>query len=329
MARPFRSALYVAAVTCTAAVIALPSAGWPQTYPSKPVLIVVPIAAGGGTDNTARIFAQKYAEVWKQQVIVDNRAGAGGNIGADVVAKAAPDGYTLLFTPGGIAVSASLYRKLPFDPRRDFAPATQVASTHMILVTNPKFPAASVKEVIALAKAQPGKLNFGSSGVGAPSHLMGEVLKATAGLDIVHIPYKGDAQSIPALLAGEVHMVFVPLLIALPHMKNNRLRGVAVIGAARPQSAPEVPTMVESGLRDFQFTGWQGIFAPAGTPQEVLSKISADTVKVLRMPDLAGRLPGMGLEAAGTSPAEFAVLYKSDIEKYARVIREARIPLID
>lgn len=328
MARSARSALY-AAMMFTAASLALPLAAWSQAYPLKPVRIVVPFAPGGGTDHTARAFAQKYSEVWKHQAIVDNRPGAGGNLGADVVAKAAPDGYTLLFTPGGIAVSASLYRKLSFDPRKDFAPATQVASTHMILVTSPKLPAASVKEVIALAKAQPGKFNFGSSGIGAPSHLMGEVFKSSAGLDIVHIPYKGDAQSIPALLSGEVHMVFVPLLIALPHMKAERLRGMAVIGPSRPRSAPEVPTMMESGLREFQFVGWQGIFAPAGTPRDILAKISADTVKVLHMPDLAERLPGMGLEPAGTSPEEFAALYKSDIEKYARVIRDGRIPLID
>jgi tripartite-type tricarboxylate transporter receptor subunit TctC len=299
-----------------------------QAYPAKPVRMLVPFPPGGGVDVVARTFSQKLSEAWGQQVIVENRPGAGGNIAADLVAKAPPDGYTLLITTTGHAVAPSLFRKLPFDPIKDFAAASQITSTYLILVANPGMPA-TLKELVALAKSQPGKLNYGHTGLGVAPHLVGEMLKSAAGINIVMVTYKGDAQTIPAMLANEVQLGFSPPTSVVGHVKAGRLRALAVSGAARGSAFPDVPTVTEAGYPDATYNGWVGFFAPGGTPREILTRVSSETARALRMPDVAARLPSWGAEAAGTSPDEFAARYRADIVRYAKVIKEANVPLVD
>ena len=300
-----------------------------QGYPSKPVRIVVPLAAGGGVDSVARAFAQKFSEAWKQPVIVENRPGAGNIIGAEHVAKSAPDGYTLLASSSSLAGNAVLFRKLPFDPVKDFAPVTQFIATQLFLAMNPKVPANNVRELIAHARAQPGKLNYGSTGIGSGAHLISEMLKIETGIDVVHVPYKGDAPLMPALLSGEIHFSFLTASAVLPNAKAGRLRALAVTGRTRVSAAPDLPTMMEAGVPGFEFESWIGLFAPAGTPQEVLAAISAETARALRQPDIIARLPGWGGEAVGSSPEAFAARYRGDIAKLGKVVSEARIPLAD
>ncbi len=303
-------------------------AGFAQTYPSKPVRIVVPFLPGGGVDVLARAFAQKFTDAWGQQVFVDNRAGAGGNIGADAVAKAPPDGYTLLVTTAGLAVAPGLYRKLPFDAIRDFAPTSQIISTYLVLAVHPSLPG-SLKELVSLAKSRPGKLNFGHTGLGSGPHIAGEMLRAAAHIDIVMVPYKGDAQAVPALIANEVQLEFPNPTTAAQLIKAGKLRALAVTGTSRGAAFPDVPTTAEEGYPDINYVGWVSLFAPAGTPRDILEKISAEVVRDLRMPDIVERLPGWGGEAAGTTPAEFTAKYHADIARYTKIIREANIPLVD
>jgi len=300
-----------------------------QAWPAKPVRLVVPVPAGGSVDTIARAFAQKFTEAWQQLVIVDNRSGAGGTIGAAMVAKSAPDGYTLLINSTSQASSASLYRKLPFDALNDFAPVTQIISTYMMMVSSPKVPVATLKELIALAKAQPGTLNFGSTGMGSSPHLVGELLRLETGIDVVHIPYKGDVLLQPALISGQIQFATLPPIAVLQHVKAGRMRALAVTGKVRVSTSPDVPTVAEAGVPNFEFTGWIGLFAPAGTPSDILGRISAETIRLLGTPDILERVPGWGGEPAGTTPEEFAARYRSDIAKYARIIREAKVPLVD
>jgi tripartite-type tricarboxylate transporter receptor subunit TctC len=315
-------------LAATALLLAFAPGSIAQPYPAKPVRIFVPFPPGGGVDVVARTMSQAFTDFWKQQVIVENRPGAGGNIAADLVAKAPPDGYTLLITTTGHAVAPSLYRKLPFDPFKDFAAVSQITSTYLVLVANPAMPA-SLKELIALAKAQPGKLNYGHTGLGVAPHLVGEMLKAAAGVNIVMVTYKGDAQTIPAMLSNEVQMGFSPPTTVVGHVKAGRLRALAVSGARRGAAFPDVPTVTEVGYADATYNGWVGFFAPAGTPRDMLNKVSADTARALRLPDVAARLPGWGAEAAGTTPEQFAATYRADVARYAKIIKAANVPLVD
>ena len=300
-----------------------------QGYPAKPVRIVVPLAAGGGVDSVARAFAQKYSEAWRLPVIVENRPGAGNIIGADYVAKSAPDGYTLLASSSSLASNAVLFRKLPFDAVRDFAPVTQFIATQLFLALNPKVPANNVRELIAYAKAQPGKLNYGSTGIGSGAHLISEMLKIDTGIDVVHVPYKGDAPLMPALLNGEIQFGFLTASAVLPHVKTGRLRALAVTGRTRVSTAPDLPTMMEAGVPNFEFESWIGLFAPAGTPGDILGAISAETARALKQPDMIARLPGWGGDAVGSTPDAFAARYRGDIAKLGKVVSEARIPLAE
>ncbi len=300
-----------------------------QAWPTKPVKLMVPVPAGGSVDTIARAFAQKFTEDWKQIVIVDNRSGAGGTIGSDVVAKAAPDGYTFLINSTSQASSAAIYRRLPFDALKDFAPVTQIIKTYQILVSNPKLPVTTVMELIALAKAQPGKLNYGSTGMGSSPHLVGELLRLVTGINVAHIPYKGDVLLQPALISGQIQFAILPPNAVLQHIKSGRLRGLAVTGNTRAAIAPDLPTMVEAGVPNFEFTGWVGFFAPAGTPRDILGRVSAATIRVLGMPDIISRVPGWGGEPAGTTPEEFAARYRSDLGKFAKIVKEAGVPLVD
>jgi tripartite-type tricarboxylate transporter receptor subunit TctC len=301
------------------------AAAFAQTYPSKPVRMVVPFAAGGAVDTVARALGQKLGESWKQPVLVDNRPGAGGNIAAEVVAKAPADGYTLLITTQGFAISPGLYKKLPFDATRDFAPVTQLTSSFLVLVCSPQLPAQSIRELIALAKSRPGAINYGSTGTGAPPHLLGELLKSSAGVDMLHVPYKGDAPLAQALVAGEVQVAFMPLGGVLPHIRSGRLRALGVSGKQRSTEMPDVPTFKEAGL-PFEFTGWLGIFVPAGVPRVLTGQLQREIATAIVARGLVERWPAWGYEPVGNTPEEFAARLSSDMEMYARVIREAGIP---
>ncbi len=305
-----------------------PHDAFAQSYPARPVRMVVPFAAGGAVDTVARALGQKLAESWKQPVLVDNRPGAGGNIAADAVAKAAGDGYALLITTQGFAISPSLYRKLPFDATRDFAPVTQLTSSFLVLVCAPQMPARSARELIALAKSKPGTVNYGSTGVGAPPHLLGELLKSTTGIDMLHVPYKGDAPLTQALLAGEVQVAFMPLAGVLPHIKSGRVRALGVSGKVRSAAMPDVPTFTEAGI-PFEFTGWLGIFAPAAAPREIVVQIQREIAKAIVAPDLLERWPAWGYEPVGNTPEQFGTKVVADMAMYAKVIRDAGIPLQD
>ena len=297
-----------------------------QAWPAKAVRVMVPVSAGGGIDTVARAMAQKYSEAWGQAVVVENRAGAGGVIGADVVAKAPRDGYALLINSTSQASSAAQYAKLPYDPLRDFAPASQIIYTYLMLGVNIKVPATSVKELVALAKAQPGKLNFGSTGSGVSPHLVSELFRLETGINVVHVPYKGDQPLQPALITDEVQYAFLTPIALMQHVKAGRVRALAVTGGRRASIAPEVPTMTESGFPGVEFTGWIGTFAGGGTPRDVLTRIADDTQRILKMPDILSRVPGWGGEPAGSTPDEFEARYRADITKYLRIIQEAKIP---
>lgn len=299
-----------------------------QGYPAKPVRLVVPFAAGGAVDTVARALGQKLTESWKQPVLVDNRPGAGGNIAADVVAKAPGDGYTLLITTQGFAISPGLYKKLPFDATRDFAPVTQLTSSFLVLVCSPQLPARSIGDLIALAKSRPGTINYGSTGVGAPPHLLGEILKSTSAIDMLHVPYKGDAPLTQALLGGEVQVAFMPLAGVLPHIKSGRLRALGVSGKARSATMPDVPTFTEAGV-PFEFTGWLGIFAPAAAPREIVAQMQREFARAVVSQDMLGRWPAWGYEPVGNTPEQFAAKLAADLAMYAKVIRDQRIPLQD
>ncbi|MFM9967851.1 MAG: Bug family tripartite tricarboxylate transporter substrate binding protein [Burkholderiales bacterium] len=300
-----------------------------QNYPNKPVRIIVPFPAGGSVDTLARFFGQKLSEAWRQPAIVENRAGAGGNIGVEVVAKSSPDGHTILMTIQGLAISATLYRRLPFDPIKDLIPVVQLTSSNQALVVPTQFPAKTVKELIAMARAQPGKLNYASSGPGAPNHLFGEILKSLAGIDVAHIPYKGDAPQAAALLAGEVEMSFMPLSAIVPLVRANKVRALGVITAKRAELMPDIPTLVESGLSEFDFGGWIGLFVAGGTPGDVVARINSESARIINLAELRDRLRDAGNDPVGSTQEQFNARYLSDITRFGRVIRSANIPLVD
>jgi tripartite-type tricarboxylate transporter receptor subunit TctC len=298
-----------------------------QSYPSKPIRLIVPFAAGGAVDVLARLIAGKLGESLGQPMVVENRPGAGGNIAADAVAKAAPDGYTLLQNTNGQAISPALYRNLPFDAVGDFTPITQLVASNLILVASPKSEITSLKQLIALAKASPGSLSYGSSGVGNPLHLTMEMLKTAAGIDLVAVPYRGDAQINAALIAGEMQVAVVPLATARALIENGQLRALAVTAARRAAALPDVPTVAEQGVAGFASTSWQGWFAPARTPREIVALIQREVAKALALPDVAERLKAMSYEGVGSTPEAFDAYFRSELAKFARIVREARIPV--
>lgn len=300
-----------------------------QGYPAKPIRMVVPFAAGGVVDSTARLLVPKMSAALAQPIVIDNRPGAGGNIAADLVAKSPADGYTILITTHGHAISPSIFKKLPYDPARDFAAVTQIASSFLVLVSGPKLAAASVKELIVLARANPGRLNYGSTGLGAPPHLVGELFKQTAGIDVVHVPYKGDAPMYQALLASEVDFAFGPLGNAIQHIQSGNLRALGMTGSRRSDAIPQVPTMVEAGVPGFELTGWLGLFAPAAIPRPAIGRLYAAAADAIADPAVRERFPALGYEPVASRPEEFAARFERDLALYARVIHEARIPLQD
>ena len=293
-------------------------------YPDKPIRMVVGFPPGSAVDTVARLLGQKFSAAFGKPIVVDNATGAAGNIAIDRVAKAAPDGYTLgLMGQGQIVINPSLY-KLTVDPVKDFAPVSQVAVSPLMLVVHNAVPAKSVKELVALAKAQPGVLTFASAGSGSAPHLPAELFKSVAGLDIRHIPYKGLSAAIPDLLGGRVTMMFGSTAI-LPMVREGKLRALAVTSLRRSSATPELPTIAESGYPGFEFTNWSGLLAPAKTPAMIVGKLHLETVKTLALPDVRAKLADLGLEAIGNSPDEFAAVIKSEIPKWAKVLKESGI----
>jgi tripartite-type tricarboxylate transporter receptor subunit TctC len=291
-------------------------------YPSKPIRLVVPFPAGGTTDILARAVAQKLSEAWGQQVIVDNRPGAGGNIGSDIVAKAAPDGYTLVMgTVGTHAINPSLYRKMPYDHVKDFAPVILVAGVPNVLVVNPSLPVHTVRELVDYAKANPGKLNFASSGNGTSIHLSGELFKTMAGVQMTHVPYKGSAPALTDLMGGQVQLMFDNLPSSLQLIQAGKLRAIAVTSTARAAALPDVPTIAESGLPGFEASSWFGVLAPAGTPREIVTKLNATIGAWLATPDAKDKLLSQGAIAAGGTPEAFARHIDAETAKWAKVVK--------
>ena len=297
-----------------------------QTYPAKPIRIIVPYAAGGNTDLTARALAEKLTDAYKRQVIVDNRPGGATNIGSDAVAKAAPDGYTLLMGGASNAINMSLFKKLPYDTVRDFEPITLCVQGANVLSIHPSVPAKNLRELIALAKAQPGKLNFASSGLGSSNQMAAELLKVMTGINIVHVPYKGNAPAITDTLGGHVEMIFSGVPALVPHIQSGRLRAIAIGSLKRFPALPTVPTFDESGVKGYEATTWFGLLAPAKTPKEIVMRLNVEVDRILKSPDLKERFLNDGLEAMGGSPEAFAKFIRAEIDKYARVMKAANIP---
>ena len=307
-----------AAVATALLAAAVPAAA--QEYPTRPVRMIVGFAVGGGTDTTARPIAQKLSELFGQQVIVDNRPGAAGNIATDLVAKASPDGYTILMgTIAALAINPSLYDNLPFDPERDLAPVTQAVDATNILSLHPSVPAGSVKELIALAKSK--SLNYGSSGVGATGHLAGELFNLMTGVKLVHVPYKGGAPAMVDLVAGRVELVFATAASAVPQIKAGKIKGIAVTTAKRSALMPELPTIAEAGLPGYDANNWYGLMVPANTPRAIIDRLNAETVKVLNMPEVRTFLFNQGLEAAPSTPEEFGAYIRSERAKWAKIVK--------
>jgi tripartite-type tricarboxylate transporter receptor subunit TctC len=303
---------------------AIAAAAQAQAWPSKPIRYIVNFAPGGTTDILARMIAPKLAEALGQPVLVENRAGAGGNVGAEAVAKSAPDGYTIgAGTVSSHALNATLYSKLPFDPLKDFAPITMLATLPNMLVVHPSLGVNNVAELIALLKANPNKYSFGSAGNGTSQHMSGEMFKTMTGTSMQHIPYKGSGPMIPDLLAGQISMSFENITTAYPPAKQGRLKALAVTTKKRSFVAPDVPTMQEAGLAGYDITSWQALFAPAGTPKDIIARLHAETAKALKAPDVAKRLEELGLDAGGISPEELAAIMRSDIPRLGKIVRDS------
>ncbi|MBX3661732.1 MAG: tripartite tricarboxylate transporter substrate binding protein [Burkholderiales bacterium] len=315
-------------IRCGAALVLVLFAGaaLAQSWPARPVRLISPFAPGGGADITSRALAQKLAVSLGQQVIVDNRGGAGGMLGVDLAAKSPPDGYTLVLgTIGPIAINPSLLSKMPYDPIRDLAPISQAAVAVNVLVVHPSLPVKSVKEFIALAKSRPNDLNYGSSGSGAADHLAGELFNAMVKVKMTHVPYKGGAPAMLDLVGGNVQLVFSTLSTATAAIEGNRVRALAVAGSQRFPGMPDLPTMSEAGLKGFEVNNWYGLFAPAGTPKDIIARVSADAAKALAMADVKKRLMDSGIIAVSSSPEAFAAYIRAETDKWGKVIRSANI----
>jgi len=315
----------LAATTLCATLAWSAGAAAQAAWPSKPVRVIVPFAPGGSTDVIGRLLAQKLAEMWGQSVVVENRTGAGGNIGADLVAKSPGDGYTLLFASGSIAINPQLYKNMPFDTQKDLVPITNVASGPMLVVVPDDSPAKSVKDLIAIAKAKPGTVNFGSAGVGSQVHLAAENFADAAGIDIVHVPYKGEAPAYTDLIGHQTQMMVGNFAAASALLGPGRLRALAVTGKTRSPLLPDVPTASESGLPGFENSGWFGLFAPAGTPPDILAKIQRDSLKVLAGTDFKARLYVQGMAPVGNTPAQFAKAMDEESKHWAAVVKNRKL----
>jgi tripartite-type tricarboxylate transporter receptor subunit TctC len=317
MPRVFQSAFLVISL------IGLVATASAQNYPARAIRFVVPFAPGGGNDILGRVVAQKLHEGFSVPVVVDNRGGAGGTIGTDIVAKSPPDGYTLLINNVSLAVNATLYARLPYDTLKDLDPVSLAGRQPNILVVHPSLPVRSVKELLELARAKPGELTFASGGIGSSSHLSAELLKYLAKLDLVHVPYKGMGPALIDLVSGQTHLSMATMASALPHIRNHRLRPLAVSTAKRVEVVPQVPTMIEAGVKDFDYSTWYGILVPAGTPPAIVSRLNAELAKALAMPDVRERFGAQGVEPGSTTPQEFKAFLHAEVRRWAPVIRAA------
>lgn len=293
-----------------------------QQYPVKPIRVVVPFPPGGIADQYGRVLGAKMTQSWGQQVIIDNRTGAGGNIGADIVAKSPADGYTVVIgNIGTHAVNAALFSKLPFDPIRDFSPIALLLIADGLLVVHPSLPVKSVKELLTLARAKPGELTFASAGAGTAGHLAGELFSSMAKVKMTHVPYKGNVPAITDLLSGQTSMLFATLATVLPQVQANRLRAIAVLGKKRSKAVPQIPTLAESGLKGFAVDNWVGLFAPAGTPPAVISKFNAEVLRVMQLPEVQDQLPKQGLSFNATTPQQFGDFVKAEKDKWGQLVK--------
>ena len=326
---PRRSGAIIAALFLTLfcdGASAQPAAAVGQAYPLKPIRLIVPFPAGASSDIVGRMLGQKLFEQMGEQVVPDNRPGAGGNVGIGVAAKAPPDGYTLLISTPGIAISPSLYSNLAYDPVRDLTPVARLASIHNVLVVHPSVPTKTLRQFISLARAHPGKLNFGSGGVGTTNHLANELLKRLEKIDMVHIAYKGVTQAMVAMTGGEVDEVVMPIPSALAQIRAGKVRALAVLSDERVATLPEVPTAKEAGVDNFTMPLWYGMFAPAGTPRDIVSRLSVEIVKALGTPDLRERLQATGADPWPGTAEQMAELLRTEIARYAAIIRSAGLP---
>ena len=315
-----------ALLALSAAATVLPREAAAQAYPNRPIRLIVPFAAGGAVDVLARLLGGKLSDQLGQPFIVENRPGAGGILGADAVAKSVPDGYTILQNTSGAAIAPALYKTLPFDPYKDLATVTQITGSTLVLVAAPNADIRSIPDLIARARAKPGKLNYGSSGVGNPLHLTMEMLKHATGIDILAVPFRGDAQIHAALLGGEVEVAVVPAGTAIPLIHEGRIRAIGVTGARRNAALPDVPTVMEQGVPGFTVSGWQGWFVAGGTPAPIVDRIRQEVAKIIAQPDVRDRIKAMGNDVIGSTPAEFDAYYRAEIAKYTKVIADANIP---
>ena len=314
--RPARTVL-------AAVLVCLAAGAWAQAYPSRPVRVVIPLGTGGTTDVPGRIVAQRLSEALGQQFVVENRTGAGGTIGADFVAKSKPDGYTLLLTATPHVITANLYKNLPYNALTDFAPVIRVASGPYVLTVHPSLGVNSVRELIALAKAQPGKIDYASSGNGSAQHLVGAMFAHMAGIQLTHVPYKGSSQAQQDLVAGMVKVGFPGTPIVIPHMKSGRLKALAVSTAQRSPHLADVPTIAEAGVPGYEALVWVGLLAPAGTPPDVIAKLNGEIAKLLRAPDVQQLLASSGVDPTPTTPEEFGAYLKSEFDKWGKVVRDS------
>jgi len=322
--KPARAALAaLLALTAIAAQAQAPGAG----YPARPVRMVVPFAPGGGTDISARIVAEGMSQSLGQTIVIDNRPGAGSVLGCEIVANSAPDGYTLLLGNISMAFNAALYKKLPFDTLRDFTPVTLVTDQPNILVAHPSLPAKTFKEFIALARSQPGKLTYGSAGLGAGTHLAMEMLMMSQKIELVHVPYKGTGPALTAILGNQISSFFSTFASAMPHVKAGRLRGYAVTSLKRAPTLPEVPTVAESGVPGYEYSTWYGLLVPARTARPIVEKLNKTTVAVLKSPEYVKRLEAQGMDAIPSTSAHYAAYLKSETDKWTKVVRAAKIPM--
>lgn len=313
---PLLIAVSSAAALCSGVTLA-------QEYPAKPIRFIVPFGPGSATDALARIIGQKMTEMWGQQVIVENRPGAGSVVGTAIAAKSPADGHTLLMVSASHAINATLYSKLPFDPVKDFTGITPVALVPNILIVHPSLPVKSVKDLVALAKAKPGQFNYTSAGIGSNSHLNGEVFRSTAGIAIVHVPFKGFAEAITEIIAGRLEMTFAPSILAAQHIKANKVRALAVGTSKRSSAFPELPTMVEAGVPECIFDGWFAVLAPAATPRPVIDKLNGTIANILRMPDVAKQMQNQGADAMVMTADAFDKFIRSEVVKLGKIVRDS------
>jgi tripartite-type tricarboxylate transporter receptor subunit TctC len=308
-----------------AALLALSFNACGQEWPTRPIRFILPFPPGGSTDILGRLIAERLSAGLGQPVVTENRGGAGGNVGAEAAARAAPDGYTFVLVAPSLAISPTLYSKINYDPVKDFAPVSLVATVPNVMITQASLPAQSLQEFIAYAKSKPGALNFGSGGAGTSNHLAGELFNIVAGTNLVHIPYKGVNLAMQDVLAGNVHLVFIGIPAAAPHIRSGKLRALAIVAQQRSGALPDVPTVAEAGMRDFEVTTWYGVLAPAGTPAPIIQRVNAELVKVMHSPELKDKLAGSGTEPRTSTPEEFAAYIKSEIAKWGEVIRKAGV----